>query len=305
MALPVELEESLLWRLPELGVSRLAVLHAPGTPLERELVAWLPESDWPETDLRQLERALKPLAEVFAVPLPPLRWQRVADEDWSLTWKQHWAPDPIGRTMLVLPAWLQEPPEAKGRHVIRIDPGLAFGTGSHPTTRLCLEGLEALGQTRVQTGEAAAASPLAGWRVADLGCGSGLLGLAALALGAETVCAADTDPLAIRATQENAALNGIATFPVTLGSAGALETLLQGQPADLLLCNILAPVIAELSGSFSHLLKPSGWGLLSGLLVTQAEELITCLSQKGWSANLAATQEPWALLMIGSAKDVT
>lgn len=305
MALPVELEESLLWRLPELGVTRLAVLHAPGTPLERELVAWLPDSDWPETDLRQLESVLQPLAEVFALPLPPLRWQRVADEDWSLTWKQHWAPDPIGCTLLVLPAWLQEPPEAEERHVIRIDPGLAFGTGSHPTTRLCLEGLEALGQARVQKGEVAAASPLAGWRVADLGCGSGLLGLAALALGAETVCAADTDPLAIRATQENAALNGIQAFPVTLGSAEALEALLQGQPADLLLCNILAPVIAELSGRFSRLLKPSGRGLLSGLLLTQAEELITCLGQKAWRATLAATQEPWALLTIESARDVT
>ncbi len=303
MPVPGELEESLLWRLPELGVTRLAVLHAPGTPLERELVAWLPESDWPETDLRQLERALQPLAEVFATTLPPLRWQRVADEDWSLTWKQNWAPDPIGGSLLVLPAWLEEPAEAQGRHVIRIDPGLAFGTGAHPTTRLCLEGLEALGTERVERGCAPDGSPLAGLRVADLGCGSGLLGLAALALGAEGVWAVDTDPLAIRATNENAALNAVTTIHTAVGSIDELELLLQGQSADVLLCNILAPVIAELAEKFARILNPNGLGLLSGLLVSQADELIATLGAQGWQASLRASQDPWALLTLTGPKE--
>jgi len=303
MPVPGELEESLLWRLPELGVTRLAVLHAPGTPLERELVAWLPESDWPETDLRQLERALQPLAEVFAMTLPPLRWERVADEDWSLTWKQNWAPDPIGRSLLVLPAWLEEPAEAQGRHVIRIDPGLAFGTGAHPTTRLCLEGLEALGRERVDGGNAPDRSPLAGLRVADLGCGSGLLGLAALALGAEGVWAVDTDPLAIRATNENAALNAVTTIHTGVGSIDELELLLQGQSADVLLCNILAPVIAELAEGFSLILNPNGLGLLSGLLVSQADELIATLRAQGWQASLSASLEPWAMLTLAGRKE--
>ena len=296
--LPWELEESLLWKLPQLGVTRVAVLHGPANPLDRELVAWLPESDWPEPNRKELERALQPLAEVFGLPLPPLRWQRMADEDWGLSWKQHWAPDPIGHSLMVLPAWLEAPPEAQGRHVIRIDPGLAFGTGSHPTTRLCLEGLEAWGQGRVQNGEAPAASPLAGLRVADLGCGSGLLGLAALALGAQSVLAVDTDPVAIRATEQNAALNGVTGLSVALGSSDALEDLLQGQRADVLLCNILAPVIAELCGGFSRLLKPHGYGLLSGVLVSQADGLIDRLGQWGWKASLAATQEVWGLLAI-------
>jgi ribosomal protein L11 methyltransferase len=305
LAVPGDLEESLLWKLGELGVQRVAVHHTPRAPGDRELVAWLPEADWPEGERRALEEALKPLAEVFALRLPPLRWQRVAEEDWSLSWKQHWAPDPIGTTLLVLPAWLAVPPEAQGRRVLRLDPGEAFGTGSHPTTRLCLEALDSLGQTRVRTGEASAANPLAGLRVADLGCGSGLLGLGALALGAERVFAVDTDPVAIRATEENAALNGVTAINVTLGSAHELEALLLGEPADVLLCNILAPVIAELSSSFSRLLLPGGQGLLSGLLVAQAESLITCLSDRGWRATLTATQEPWALLTIGAGWDVT
>jgi len=237
--------------------------------------------------------ALSPLTQPFALQLPPLRWERVADEDWSLSWKQHWAPDPIGTSLLVLPAWLEVPEEAQGRRVIRLDPGSAFGTGSHPSTRLCLEGLEALATSRVREG-ASSDQPLKGLRVADLGCGSGLLGLAALALGADWVYAVDTDPLAIRATEENAALNGFQALSVLEGSAAELESLLHGEPADVLLCNILAPVIAELCSSFSRLLTRNGLGLLSGLLVTQADGLLSGLRTQGWEATLAAIQEPWA-----------
>jgi ribosomal protein L11 methyltransferase len=293
LALPGDLEESLLWKLPELGIRRVAVVHRPSEPQSRQLQAWLPEADWSEEDLKALDQALSPLAEPFALHLPPLGWERLADEDWSLSWKQHWAPDPIGAGLLVLPAWLEVPEQAQGRRVIRLDPGPAFGTGSHPSTRLCLEGLETLAGYRVRAG-APADRPLRGLRVADLGCGSGLLGLAALALGADWVCAVDTDPLAIRATEDNAALNGFQTLSVCEGSTAELEDLLQGEPADVLLCNILAPVIAELSSSFPRLLSQNGQGLLSGLLVTQADDLLCGLRAQGWEANVAAIQEPWA-----------
>lgn len=298
LEMPGELEESLLWKLPQLGVHRLAVRHHPATPQQRELVAWLPEADWPEPNRQELVRALQPLGEPFALTLPPLRWRRLADEDWNSSWKQHWAPDPIGHSLMVLPAWLEVPAEAEGRRVIRLDPGSAFGTGSHPTTRLCLEGLEALGEARVRHGAAQASRPLAGLRVADLGCGSGLLALAAHALGATAVFAVDTDPLAIRATEANAALNGITSIVSAVGSAPELQGLLQGVAADVLLCNILAPVIGELASSFSRLLAPTGQGLLSGLLVGQAEDLRTVLHAQGWCATLAGTQAPWALLTI-------
>lgn len=297
LAIPGDLEESLLWKLPELGVRRLAVIHQPSLAEERELRAWLPESDWSQADLQALERALRPLAEPFALQLPALRWQRVPDEDWSLSWKQHWAPDPIGEGLLVLPAWLEVPEEARERRVIRLDPGAAFGTGSHPSTRLCLEGLEALAARRIQEG-ASADLPLKGLRVADLGCGSGLLGFGALALGADWVFAVDTDLLAIRATEDNAALNAFQSISVLHGSTPELEILLQGEPADVLLCNILAPVIAELSSSFPRLLARGGQGLLSGLLASQADGLISTLRDQGWGATVAAIQEPWALLSL-------
>ncbi|MCP9833480.1 MULTISPECIES: 50S ribosomal protein L11 methyltransferase [unclassified Cyanobium] len=304
MAAPAELEESLLWKLPLLGVPRVALQHPPEAPERRQLLAWLPESDWPADQRLELERALAPLGQPFNLALPPIRWHRQDDEDWSLSWKSHWQPDPVGKRLLVLPAWLDVPPEQAGRLVIRIDPGSAFGTGSHPTTRLCLEALEALAGER----ELAGLGPgLRGLRVADLGCGSGILGLAALRLGAATVAAADTDPLAERATRENAALNGLdgaQALTVTTGSAEALSELLEGRGADLLLCNILAPVIEALIPCFPRLLGPGGVGLLSGLLVDQAPGLERDLRAAGWKVEQRVEQDRWGLLRIRSASDV-
>ena len=132
------------------------------------------------------------MADTFGLALAEPLWEELADEDWSLSWKKHWQPDPVGQRLLILPAWLEVPEEHADRLVLKMDPGSAFGTGSHPTTRLCLEALEEM--------------PPHDQRVADLGCGSGVLGLASLALGASEVLAADTDSLAVRATTDNAAL---------------------------------------------------------------------------------------------------
>ena len=286
-----ELEESLLWKLAELGIPRVAVQHRPETPSQRQLIAWLPAIDWPEQERQQLALALAPLAEPFGLALPPLLWSQQADEDWSLSWKQHWQADPVGKGLLILPAWLPCPPEHAERKLIAMDPGSAFGTGSHPTTRLCLEALELL----------AAMTPegLAGLRVADLGCGSGVLGLAALRLGAASVAAVDTDSLAVRATTDNAALNGLTPqVRVQLGSVEALAELLEGQPADLLLCNILAPVIQALCPAFNTVLAANGVGLLSGLLVDQAPALQLALRDEGWQAELTAEQSQWGLMKI-------
>ena len=286
-----ELEESLLWKLADLGIPRVAVQHRPETPSQRQLIAWLPAIDWPEPERQQLALALAPLAEPFGLALPPLQWSQQADEDWSLSWKQHWQADPVGKGLLILPAWLPCPPEHAERRLIAMDPGSAFGTGSHPTTRLCLEALELL----------AAMTPegLAGLRVADLGCGSGVLGLAALRLGAASVAAVDTDSLAVRATTDNAALNGLTPqVRVQLGSVEALAELLEGQPADLLLCNILAPVIQALCPAFNTVLAANGVGLLSGLLVDQAPALQLALRDEGWQAELTAEQSQWGLMTI-------
>ena len=286
MACPPELEESLVWKLTDLGLHRHAVQHAPETPDQKQLLLWLPQPEWPEAERQQLLASLAPLAEPFGMELPQGAWDDVADEDWSLSWKQHWQPDPVGNGLLILPAWLEVPPEHGERLVIRMDPGSAFGTGSHPTTRLCLEALEQ-------------APPVAAL-VADLGCGSGVLGLAALGLGATAVVAADTDSLAVRATGDNRELNGRSgdQLKVSLGSVEALQELLEGRRADLLLCNILAPVIEALAPGFDSLVAPEGRALLSGLLVDQAPRLEQVLGDLGWRVTARGSQGRWGLLEI-------
>ena len=286
MACPPELEESLVWKLTDLGLHRHAVQHAPETPDQKQLLLWLPQPEWPEAERQQLLASLAPLAEPFGMELPQGAWDDVADEDWSLSWKQHWQPDPVGNGLLILPAWLEVPPEHSERLVIRMDPGSAFGTGSHPTTRLCLEALEQ--------------APPVEALVADLGCGSGVLGLAALGLGATAVVAADTDSLAVRATGDNRELNGRSgdQLKVSLGSVEALQELLEGRRADLLLCNILAPVIEALAPGFDSLVAPEGRALLSGLLVDQAPRLEQVLGDLGWRVTARGSQGRWGLLEI-------
>ena len=289
MGCPPELEESLVWKLNDLGLHRHAVQHAPESPDCKQLLLWLPKPEWPEAERAQLLASLAPLAEPFGLTLPEGRWDDVADEDWSLSWKQHWQPDPVGDGLLILPAWLKVPAEHADRLVIRMDPGSAFGTGSHPTTRLCLEALEA--------------APPQAKLVADLGCGSGVLGLAALGLGAEAVVAADTDSLAVRATADNRDLNQRteAQLAVALGSVDTLEQLLGGRRADLLLCNILAPVIEALAPGFEALVASDGRALLSGLLVDQAPRLKQVFGELGWSVTAEAEQGRWGLLEIRRA----
>ena len=280
-----DLEESLIWRLETLGISRVAIQFKPDQPSHRTLLAWLPAADWPASERQSLEQALSALAEPFGLELPQLSWQQQPEEDWSHSWKQHWAPDPVGEKLLILPAWLQCPEEFRNREVLLLDPGSAFGTGSHPTTRLCMESLEQI--------------PLAGALVADLGCGSGILGIAALALGAAAVVASDTDSLAILASASNAALNGMEQrLQARLGSAQELKELLGQRSAQVLLCNILAPVLAELAPWFEKLIAVNGVGLLSGLLVEQVEPLCDQLTSMGWQCRLAAEQSRWALLEI-------
>ena len=286
MPCPPELEESLVWKLNDLGLHRFAVQHSPDTPHQKTLLVWLPQPEWPVAEREQLLASLEPLSQPFGLAFPSGVWDEVADEDWSLSWKQHWQPDPVGQRLLILPAWLDVPSEHADRLVIRMDPGSAFGTGSHPTTRLCLEALEA--------------NPPQDLLVADLGCGSGVLGLASLSLGADAVLAADTDSLAIRATAGNRSLNHCSEkrLEVALGSVETLQALLAGRRADLLLCNILAPVIEALSPGFESLIAPQGRALLSGLLVDQAPRLKEVLAIHGWQVTQELAQGRWGLLEI-------
>ncbi|GMG85709.1 50S ribosomal protein L11 methyltransferase [Biformimicrobium ophioploci] len=184
-------------------------------------------------------------------PLPNARWEQLEDKDWEREWMEHYHPIQCGERLWVCPSW-REPPEADGVNLM-LDPGLAFGTGTHPTTFLCLGWLDG--------------APLAGKTVLDYGCGSGILGIAALLLGAERAAGTDIDPQALLASRENLRRNGLAEdrFPVYLP-----QDLPQAEN-DIVVANILAGPLVELAPDLIRQLKPGGRLCLSGILQSQAE----------------------------------
>jgi ribosomal protein L11 methyltransferase len=212
-----------------------------------------------EETRRRLEEALWHLGQIQ--PLPQASYQYIADENWMAAWKKFYHPIPVGKRLLVLPAWLES--QYPERLAVRIDPSMAFGTGTHPTTQLCLELLESY-------------TPV-GQPVIDVGCGSGILSIAAIKLGASRALAVDIDSQAVRSTRENAAANQVLEQIET--GQGSVEEVRSGQfsvvQARLVLANILAPVIIRLfQAGLDELVTPGGYLILSGILDHQADEVV-------------------------------
>ena len=214
--------------------------------------------------------------------------ENLEDADWENNWKQYYRPMEIGERLVVVPQWLQEDPKvqtllAQGRVPLILDPGLTFGTGSHATTRLCLTALERY----VHGGE----------RVLDLGCGSGILSIAALRLGAGEATAVDIDDKCLTVAHENAALNGIGkdTYTVLVGdvfSDEAFRTRVGGR-YDILAANIVADVIKALAPMARSFLRPSGLFLCSGIIDDRAEEVADALRAAGLEILETRDSEGW------------
>ena len=208
---------------------------------------------------------LRVLAELSRLA-PGIDWRpsRLAGRAWEREWLRDFGPLRFGHRLAVVPGGQDAP---QGSLVVRLDPGLAFGTGTHPTTALCLEWLDALASL-----PADAASPLAGTLVVDYGCGSGILAIAALRLGASAAIGVDLDPQALLATRDNAIANDVADR-LTVCAPEDLDVVLHGRKADILLANILAGPLHELLPEFAARLRPDGQLALSGILADQAEAL--------------------------------
>ena len=199
----------------------------------------------------------------------------VREEDWAESWKKFYRPLPIGERLIICPSWEKCPP---GRVPVYLDPGMAFGTGHHPTTATCLEEVEKL--------------LLPGMIVYDVGCGSGILAIAAARLGAGGVLAVDVDPLAVRICRENVRLNGLeGVIDVRQGS---LEVLPKG--ANLMLMNIIAPVIIALAPRAAELLYPGGCLVAAGITEAKGEETKGALRKAGLSITGERVQGEWVTI---------
>ena len=241
--------------------------------------AYLPADERAENARLEFETGLGYLNMMYPMPQPTYRV--VKDEDWAEAWKAHYHPVHIGRGLLIRPLWAEADLEP-GDVEIALDPGMAFGTGTHPTTQLCLEALE----DRMQHG----------LRVLDLGSGSGILAIAAAKLGAASVLALDIDPVAVTIGQENVAQNHVTDKIIV--QQGSLESLVtSARRFDLIVVNILAKIIiAMCEQHLGDVVRPGGTALFSGIIEDQADDVEVALRKTGLEPTARRQQGDWVLI---------
>ena len=217
-----------------------------------------------------------------AVPGEGFEEKPVRDEDWENNWKAYYKPIPVGERLLIVPQW-EEVPEGTGRVVLRLDPGLIFGTGSHATTQMCLEAVQDL--------------PLEGVSVLDLGCGSGILAIAALLLGAKDAMGVDVDPKAPDVVLENAALSGVEDRLTALAGDCVADEGLRARLMEarygVVFANIVADVILRLAPAVRPLMAPEGVFIASGIIDGREEEVAAALKAAGLTVSEHRIRENW------------
>jgi ribosomal protein L11 methyltransferase len=254
-----------------------------GTPIGPITVrAYLSADAGLEERRQKLEESLFYLGMIQPLPVPI--FTPLPDQNWMEAWKEHYKPIPIGRKLIIVPAWLESPDVL--RLSIKIDPGMAFGTGTHPTTQLCLELIEQYFDHKPGTMEDGF-SMVHGLHstVIDVGCGSGILSIGALKLGADFALGVDIEEASIKASRENVTANAIAPEQFAVG-LGSVPEILEGRfpfrQAPLVLANILAPVIIRLFGiGLADLVAPGGSLILSGILAEQGDSVRSAAEEHG------------------------
>jgi ribosomal protein L11 methyltransferase len=270
------------------GTSITGELRTPEAPLT--VRAYLAQDAASETAQERVREAIWHLSQISSLPEPTFHW--IEGEDWAESWKSHFRPIEAGRSLMIVPAWMKA--EDPTRRPLFLEPGMAFGTGAHPSTRLCLEALEGL----IRPGDT----------VVDIGCGSGILSIAARFFGAARVLACDLDDQAIRATLLSAELNDIREgLEVFHGSLPEVAARLADSPsADVLVANILAPTLIEmLQGGLPQVVRPEGRIILAGILVDQRDTVAHAATSAGLSIDGETVEGDWVALIfrrIGSPR---
>ncbi len=279
-----DLEEIIIWKLNDLGIFSYAfeiILNKKNT---KKVIIWLPNLNWPESLRIKLERNIKELLHENNYETNCFDWNVIEQEDWISSWKNYWGPELIGKNLLVLPCWLELPEEYKNKKVVKIDPGAAFGTGSHPSTSLCLEELEN--------------NSLSNKKILDIGSGSGILSIVAKSFGARKIYSVDNDYLAINSTRSNFRLNfgNLENLNTYLGPFNELVTKYSLKNFDYILCNILAEVIKGIIPDIRNCLKIDGKVILSGILDSQKVEIIKLLNASNFQINDVSSKKDWVCI---------
>ena len=255
---------------------------------------YLPVDDLLEEKRQKILVALWHLSQIR--PLPELEFKPVAELDWSELWKQHFHPVPIGKRLLIIPTWMDF--AAGERTVVKIDPGMAFGTGTHPTTQLCLGILEDLLDPLLI---GALAEGKSQQTMIDLGCGSGILGIAAVKLGVSHALGVDLDPDAVEAARQNSVVNDVGNrLDFFVGSLAEIKAgSFPIKRAPLVVANILAPVIVRLlAAGLNDIVATHGKLILSGILEQQAVDVEAAVQASGMHLKGKRQDGDWLALLV-------
>ena len=227
------LEDIIIWKLNNLGVLSYAFEYLLNTKNKKRVIIWLPLANWQKSSRIKLENNIAGVLERNNYQSYCFEWIVIEQEDWIASWKKYWKPELVGNNLIILPCWIELPEKYKKNQVIKIDPGAAFGTGSHPSTTLCLERMEDIS--------------LLNKKILDIGSGSGILSVAAKSFGASDVFAIDNDYLAISSTKSNFQLNfgNLDHLNTYLGPFDEIVQKYDLMNFDLIVCNILAEVIRD------------------------------------------------------------
>lgn len=230
--------------------------------------------------LEKVKEFLKRLPEFGLDPGPAtVTWRVVSESSWADAWKEFFHPQHIGEKIVIRPSWRQYQPKPH-EIVIDLDPGMAFGTGLHPTTRLCIRYLEQVVRPGVT--------------VFDIGTGSGILSVVAAKLGANRVVAVDVDPMAVRVSADNASSNGVSSIVTT--KKGSWQALTGDGQADVVVANILAEVIIDMAEDVKSLVAPGGEWIASGIIADKEKDVSQALHRHGWEITNILRDGDWIAL---------
>ncbi len=286
-------EEIIIWKLNELGIFSFSFEYLIKNENKKEVNIWLPVDDWGESSRCDFEKIISKLLNINAPKNQFFDWSIIKEEDWLTSWKKYWAPELVGNHLLILPCWMNLNEKFKDKKIIKIDPGAAFGTGSHPSTYLCLEKMENIF--------------FSDKKILDIGSGSGILSVAARLLGAKEVYAVDNDYLAINSTKSNFQLNfgDLNNLNTYLGSFNEVILKNQLEQFDFVLCNILAEVIKGMIPNIYKCLRNNGEVIFSGILNSQKDEIIKILIQHDLKLLDVSTRKDWACISAQKASNST
>ena len=288
-----DLEDIIIWKLNELGIFSFSFEYLKKTENKKEVNIWLPFDVWDKNYRNDFEKIICKLLNINDSKNQFFNWSIIKEEDWLTSWKKYWVPELVGNHFLILPCWINLTDKFKDKQIIKIDPGAAFGTGSHPSTYLCLERMENI--------------LFSDKKVLDIGSGSGILSVAARLLGAKEVSAVDNDYLAINSTNSNFQLNfgNLKNLNSFLGPFNEVILKNQLKQFDVVLCNILAEVIKEMIPNINNCLSNNGEVIFSGILNSQKDEIIKILIQNDLKLIDVSTRKDWACISAQKTSDPT